>query len=539
MDNMNYHWMRPTCSYPSQHGINRVKTIISLVVATLVVVGAVVGFSYVQASTANAQAAADISAVKNFMKDKFEADKKYPAIELSDGTALSSAGYDLSLTDGNRVSTTADNDEWKAALQSRALKNSGAASWFCFSGSDDSVTEPKANIGDCLSGVTEPSESPSVSQSPNASPSPSVSATATPTASEKPTDTPTYSTTPTKSAEDYKVVSASANSACYIKETAYCWGSNAHGQVGDGKFGNSYSEPVKVSGEQTFKAVDPGEEFTCAISTTDDAYCWGMNDYGQLGFDSRTGTVHVPTQVDGDFKFKSIEAGGKFVCGVTTDNKAVCWGKGYNFTPALVPSEDSFESVTAGGSHACGITLSKEAYCWGMNGSGQFGDGTTVSSYVPIHVTTGKKFTSLSAGEQYTCGIADSVATCWGDNYNGQLGAPSPNKLYAPVKVSGTVSFESIYSGSMSSCALDADGSAYCWGKNYRGNFGTGTPDSSLVPLKVFGKQKFKQLSVTPTNVCGTSTTGEFFCWGANSNGQVGNGTTGDAVYPVQVKAKG
>jgi alpha-tubulin suppressor-like RCC1 family protein len=522
-----------------QYGINIKKTIISSVVILVAGIGAVIGFGFVQTSTASAQAVSDISVVRDYMGAKFEADKKFPTIALSDNGGLSASGHNIALTGNNKVQTIGSDSEWKAALQSSVLKGSGNASWYCFNGSDNSVTDPKPSIGDCLAGVVEPSEAPSVSQSPSASASPSVSATASPTASVTPTATPSYSTTPTKAADDYKVVRTDSNTSCYITETAYCWGNNSHGQVGNGEFGNSYAEPVKVAGDQKFTAVDPGEEFTCAINSTEDGYCWGMNDYGQLGFDSVPGSVYVPTVIDGRFKFKSIDAGGRFACGVTTDSKIACWGKGYSQTPSLIPSEDSFKEVTAGGAHACAITLSDEAYCWGANGSGQFGDGTTVSSYVPVHVTAGKKFTSLSAGENYTCGIADNVATCWGDNYNSQLGAPSPAVLYAPVTVMGNVEFASIYAGSMHSCGLDIDGEAYCWGKNYRGNFGSGSPQSSTTPVKVFGNQKFKSLSVNESTVCGTSTTGEFYCWGANSNGQVGNGVSGDSVYPVKVALKG
>lgn len=529
---------RSTARTSNQFGINRIKTVASVIVAGVVLAGAVVGFGYVQSSTASAQATGDVTAVRTFMKSKFDADKKYPTISLSDNAALSASGNKLSLSDGNKVQTDGTDTSWKAALQSRSLKSSGKSSWFCFSSADESVSAAKDNLGDCLSGAVEPSETTSASPSPSDSPSPSVSPTATPTASETATPNPTYSTIPTKTADDLKVVRSGSGFSCYITDTAYCFGKNSRNQLGTGTVGDTLV-PMKVAGDKTFKAVSPGSEFACAIESSGEAYCWGMNDYGQLGFLSKTGSVDTPTKVDGVLKFKSIESGSAFACGITTDNKVACWGQGYSPTPTPIPSDESFKAITAGGNYACGINLSDEAYCWGQNSAGQLGNGTNVSSYVPVHVTAGKKFSSLSAGYDYTCGVTGGTATCWGNNYNNQLGGPSvPGDVLVPVKVTGTVSFTSIYAGYLSSCGIDSDGSAYCWGKNYRGQFGSGTPEDSVSPVKVYGKTKFKSLSVSKDHVCGTSTTGEFYCWGQNDSGQIGNGSTSDAVYPVQVKVK-
>src|SRR2546422_8900422 len=69
------------------------------------------------------------------------------------------------------------------------------------------------------------------------------------------------------------------------------------------------------------------------------------------------------------------------------------------------------------------------AYCWGDGGYGQLGNGSQNNSLVPVPVVGGLAFTSLSARELHTCGIAaDNRAYCWGWNPDGQLGIGSPRR---------------------------------------------------------------------------------------------------------------
>src|SRR5687768_15505286 len=66
----------------------------------------------------------------------------------------------------------------------------------------------------------------------------------------------------------------------------------------------------------------------------------------------------------------------------------------------------SFRQVSAGVSHTCGVTTDDKAYCWGYNFSGQLGDGTTTQRTVPVAVRGGLRFLRVSAGSSHTCGLA-------------------------------------------------------------------------------------------------------------------------------------
>jgi alpha-tubulin suppressor-like RCC1 family protein len=96
--------------------------------------------------------------------------------------------------------------------------------------------------------------------------------------------------------------------------TAYCWGRNDLGQVGNGSTsGVGVPAPVAVAGGLTFKSLTLGELFTCGVigvpnssnspsQSASTIYCWGDNLYGQLGTGAASGGATptlVPTKVKG------------------------------------------------------------------------------------------------------------------------------------------------------------------------------------------------------------------------------------------------
>lgn len=81
--------------------------------------------------------------------------------------------------------------------------------------------------------------------------------------------------------------------ACGVSGDVYCWGNNDWGQLGDGTT-NATLTPVKVVGLPAPAAeVRTLDRSTCALLTTGRVYCWGYDHQGQLG----GGTVKSPTRV--------------------------------------------------------------------------------------------------------------------------------------------------------------------------------------------------------------------------------------------------
>src|SRR6266516_4330097 len=87
----------------------------------------------------------------------------------------------------------------------------------------------------------------------------------------------------------FTTVSAGGWHACAVAATGtvYCWGSNSNGQLGDGTTTDSPT-PVAVAAPAgvSFSSVSAGGVHTCAVAnapTPNTAYCWGANSSGQLG----------------------------------------------------------------------------------------------------------------------------------------------------------------------------------------------------------------------------------------------------------------
>ncbi len=135
------------------------------------------------------------------------------------------------------------------------------------------------------------------------------------------------------------------------------------------------------------------ESHTCAIAQNGAAYCWGSNASGQLGNGSVGGPdISVPTTVTGGLSFAKISAGARFTCGLTTGGAIYCWGRNSDLQlgrgsagPELIgspqqvsggelPVGTTFVSVSAGKRHACGVGSDGAAYCWGSNVFGALGN---------------------------------------------------------------------------------------------------------------------------------------------------------------------
>ena len=90
---------------------------------------------------------------------------------------------------------------------------------------------------------------------------------------------------------------------------ASCWGANSRGQLGvastpetctngpNQTFGCS-GTPLPVAAGLRFSLVMPGGEHTCGLTRDQRLFCWGLNDFGQLGTGNTTSsTLPVPVPV--------------------------------------------------------------------------------------------------------------------------------------------------------------------------------------------------------------------------------------------------
>lgn len=101
---------------------------------------------------------------------------------------------------------------------------------------------------------------------------------------------------------DAYVLSSGDHHNCAIKtdRSVVCWGKNSNGQLGDNTF-TSRSVPVTVSGFANATSISAvGYNHTCATKSDGSAWCWGSNSAGQLGNNSAVGAnVATPVRVSG------------------------------------------------------------------------------------------------------------------------------------------------------------------------------------------------------------------------------------------------
>lgn len=197
----------------------------------------------------------------------------------------------------------------------------------------------------------------------------------------------------------FSKIAAGSKHACGIAldGSAYCWGYG--GLLGADSLpdGSLRARPVGVSTAARFTQIASGLNHTCALTTDGAAYCWGSNGAGQLGNGTTDTVTHVPQRVGGLPALVSLSAGDDYTCGLTTSGQAYCWGAGLwgqlgdgqvhaaSQAVRAAPSY-TFVKLSAGARHVCAVTAQFAAYCWGDGEAGKLGNGSTSGSAVPVRV---------------------------------------------------------------------------------------------------------------------------------------------------------
>jgi alpha-tubulin suppressor-like RCC1 family protein len=199
-----------------------------------------------------------------------------------------------------------------------------------------------------------------------------------------------------------KQVSAGRYQTCAIAsdDNAYCWG-----------WSTNYPKAVDTTGVLnglTIKQVSAGINDVCAIASDDNVYCWsdGYSVYPLTAIDM-TGALSGLTA-------KQVSVGWFQSCLIASDDNAYCWGEGgsgglgNNSTadssvPVAVDTSGvlnglGVKQISSGASFVCAITYDAHAYCWGSNDYNQLGNGSTIDSLVPAGPVSGLRFTVAIGG---------------------------------------------------------------------------------------------------------------------------------------------
>lgn len=193
------------------------------------------------------------------------------------------------------------------------------------------------------------------------------------------------------------------------------------------------NQPLKL----TYSKVVTGDMHSCAMAENGKVFCWGHNQYGQLGNDS----------------FKN------------------------SLGPVSVKLPIPAKDIVSGAFHVCAILKSDELYCWGSNSYGQGGDPSLNDLPLPQKVRTPATTTKLALGKEHSCAeTSDQNIYCWGRNQFSQLGSSTgsntfsapPQKISLDTLITNNIKPEfpllQITAGNDFNCITDKIGRLYCWG---------------------------------------------------------------------------
>jgi alpha-tubulin suppressor-like RCC1 family protein len=331
----------------------------------------------------------------------------------------------------------------------------------------------------------------------------------------------------------------------------WAWGVNIHGNVGDGTTTNR-SSPVSVVGRFTdWCQVSAGSCHGIGVRKNGTAWSWGFNIVGQLG-DGTTNNRSSPVSVVGGFTdWCQISAGLYHSLGVRQNGTAWAWGYGtfgqigsgdttFRSSPvSVVGGFTDWCQVSAGFYHSLGVRQNGTAWSWGENNFGMLGNNNINQQSSPVSVVGGfTDWCQVSSGRFHSLGVrTNGSAWAWGAAPSGELGNSSTTFRSSPVSVvGGFTDWCQISAGEYYSLGLRQNGTAWSWGRNDNGRLGAGTTTNRSSPVSVVGGfTDWCQISAGTCHSLGLTTNGTVWSWGFNSTGRLGDGTTTNRSSPVSV----
>ncbi|OZQ66767.1 hypothetical protein CA600_10430 [Paenibacillus sp. VTT E-133280] len=208
---------------------------------------------------------------------------------------------------------------------------------------------------------------------------------------------------------------------------------------------------------------------------------------------------------------------------------------------SLIPN---LKKSAFGESHYAIIDENGMLWMWGDNSEGQLGDGTTVSSTVPVRVAS--NIISVSVGAYHTVALTTNhEVLVWGANKRGQLTGSSQKSILKPKLVKNNTNnnplnnIVAVSAGSEYTLVLCSDGSLLGWGANSYGQLGDGTRIDRNEIVKVLDTtgsgylKEIKSISAGYETSTALNNNGSVLSWGKSDYGALGvGGIYGNTTLP-------
>jgi alpha-tubulin suppressor-like RCC1 family protein len=299
---------------------------------------------------------------------------------------------------------------------------------------------------------------------------------------------------------------ASSNSTQYAllaDGSVYAWGLGTSGQLGNGRWANSFTRAVRVRFPRGVRIARlPADampyDTALAVDTTGHVWGWGHNGYGDLCLGnarSRAFPARLPlpgvTALAGASNHALYDARGTvYACGQNLDGDLGDGGRAGRTRPARVAGLPAAPVTTlvAAFANSGALLADGRYYDWGYDGDGQLGDGRLrKSSRIPVRVALPRPVIRVAQGGSWwgngqTIVQLDNTSLWgWGDDRAHQLGLrstasqPVPARFYSPAGVT----YRELATGAATSYAISTAGRVYAWGASHTGQLGDGATRTS------------------------------------------------------------
>jgi alpha-tubulin suppressor-like RCC1 family protein len=327
---------------------------------------------------------------------------------------------------------------------------------------------------------------------------------------------------------------------------AWGWGSNSHGQTGDGTQTTPRLLPRIVSGVTGAMAAEGGEIHTHLVLNDGTVRGFGSGSNGRLG-DGATTLVLLPEVISGLSAVVAVADGDDHSIALKGDGTVLGFGGNASgqvgdgtttqkLTPTAITGLTNITAVAAGYRFSLARKSDGTVLSWGRNTVGQLGDGSTTERTSPVEVDDVTTAVAVAAGWQHALALLDDgTVVAWGDNQHGALGDGTTTSATSPVTVAGLDDVIAVGAGYGLSVALKDDGSLWTWGFNGYGALGDGTTTDQTSPAQVPGLSDIVKIAVGEYHVLALASDLTVYAWGRNSSGQLGDGTTTDRWSPVAI----
>ena len=317
--------------------------------------------------------------------------------------------------------------------------------------------------------------------------------------------------------------------ALTLSRQVYCWGSNSDGEI-DRSGVSSYNIPrhVQSLSNLTVESISAAQDHTCAILDNGSTVCWGQPSQGAMGDNAVSVTseeLRWPL-LPSSKRAVAISSGFLHTCTLMDDASVYCWGSNQygqvgsgSTTNQPVPVEvlsstDNVVGISLDNAHSCAWLANGTGMCWGYNADYRLGIGNTTNMPVPTQVLDhssnalpDKRIIHMDAGFANSCAMYyDGSISCWGRSHNSLYGngdGANSNRV-APVSfVSGFSPTGSMYAGSSSLSFVEGRPSSLAL---HAVGWGGEIALSSPLPTGLFvnvsnGTMEYDGSSFQPTNI--------------------------------------